>query len=290
MGAVMPVATADGDRVWQRRTALAQWGVWLGWLALVALFVLCWQVMNKNTIWLFVEDAPRQAADLLSRAWPPRWSYLDRLWGPLWDTINIATLGTLLGIVLATPVAFLAARNTTPSALVLRPLALLIIVASRSINSLIWALLLVAIIGPGLLAGIIAIGFRSIGFIGKLLYEAIEEIDEDQVEAVSATGASGAPGDELRGGAADHAGLRRDRRVPLGYQHPGIDHSRPRGRRRHRAPAPILPRPARLGGGHRHLHRHPRDGRRFRMGFRQGPRRDHLISGQPLKKPKARAS
>jgi phosphonate transport system permease protein len=148
--------------------------------------------MNKNTIWLFVEDAPRQAADLLSRAWPPRWSYLDRLWEPLWDTINIATLGTLLGIVLATPVAFLAARNTTPSALVLRPLALLIIVASRSINSLIWALLLVAIIGPGLLAGIIAIGLRSIGFIGKLLYEAIEEIDEDQVEAVSATGASGA--------------------------------------------------------------------------------------------------
>ena len=53
-------------------------------------------------------------------------------------------------------------------------------------------MLLVAIIGPGLLAGIIAIGFRSIGFIGKLLYEAIEEIDEDQVEAVSATGASGA--------------------------------------------------------------------------------------------------
>jgi phosphonate transport system permease protein len=192
MGAVMPVTTVDGSRIWQRRTALAQWGVWFAWLALAALFVLCWRVMNQHTIWLFVEDAPRQAADLLSRAWPPRWSYLDRLWGPLWDTINIATLGTLLGIMLATPVAFLAARNTTPSALVLRPIALLIIVASRSINSLIWALLLVAIIGPGLLAGIIAIGFRSIGFIGKLLYEAIEEIDESQVEAVSATGASGA--------------------------------------------------------------------------------------------------
>lgn len=186
----MPVTAINDRLVWQRRTALAQWGVWLGWLALVALFVLCWQVMNKNTIWVFVEDAPRQAADLLSRAWPPRWSYLDRLWKPLWDTINIATLGTLLGIVLATPVAFLAARNTTPSALLLRPIALLVIVASRSINSLIWALLLVAIIGPGLLAGIIAIALRSIGFIGKLLYEAIEEIDERQVEAVSATGAS----------------------------------------------------------------------------------------------------
>ena len=75
---------------------------------------------------------------------------------------------------LATPVGFLAARNTTPSATLLRPLALLIIVASRSINSLIWALLLVAVIGPGLLAGIVAIALRSIGFIGKLLYEAIE--------------------------------------------------------------------------------------------------------------------
>lgn len=186
----MPVLTHDSGLLWRRRTPLAQWAVWFGWLALAVLFVLSWQVMNKNTIWLFVEDAPRQAADLLSRAWPPRWSYLDRLWAPLWDTINIATLGTGLGIVLATPVAFLAARNTTPSAALVRPLALLLIVASRSINSLIWALLLVAIIGPGLLAGIIAIALRSIGFIGKLLYEAIEEIDETQVEAVRATGAS----------------------------------------------------------------------------------------------------
>ena len=186
----MAVTTQDGQLLWQRRTPLAQWGIWLGWLALGVLFVISWQVMNKNTIWLFVEDAPRQAADLLSRAWPPRWSYLESLWGPLWDTINIATLGTGLGMVLATPVAFLAARNTTPSAALLRPLALLIIVASRSINSLIWALLLVAIIGPGVLAGIIAIALRSIGFIGKLLYESIEEIDEAQVEAVRATGAS----------------------------------------------------------------------------------------------------
>jgi phosphonate transport system permease protein len=187
----MPVTTVDGRLTWQRRTPATQWAIWAGWLALAALFVLSWQVMNKNTIWLFVEDAPRQAADLLSRAWPPRWSYLDKLWGPLWDTINIATLGTALGIALATPVAFLAARNTTPSATLLRPLAMLIIVSSRSINSLIWALLLVAIIGPGLLAGIVAIALRSIGFIGKLLYEAIEEIDETQVEAVRATGASG---------------------------------------------------------------------------------------------------
>ena len=71
-----------------------------------------------------------------------------------------------------------------------RPIALLIIVSSRSINSLIWALLLVSIVGPGLFAGVIAIGLRSIGFIAKLLYEAIEEIDANQVEAITATGAT----------------------------------------------------------------------------------------------------
>ena len=186
----MPVSLVNDQPVWRRRTTLGQWGNWAGWFALVALFVYSWDIMNRNTMWVFVLDAPRQAGDLLSRAWPPTWSYLDRLWLPLWDTLNIATLGTLLGILIAVPVAFLAARNTTPSALFIRPAALFIIVASRSINSLIWALLLVAIIGPGLLAGIIAIALRSIGFIGKLLYEAIEEIDERQVEAVSATGAS----------------------------------------------------------------------------------------------------
>ena len=186
----MPTSTVGGTRIWQKRTTREQWLVWVGWFALVVLFVWGWQLRTKDTIGAFVLDAPRQAADIGARMFPPRWSYIGRLWWPLWDTLNIATLGTLLGIVLAVPTAFLAARNTTPSALVVRPIALFVIVASRSINSLIWALLLVAIIGPGVLAGIIAIGLRSIGFIGKLLYEAIEEVDESQVEAIRATGAS----------------------------------------------------------------------------------------------------
>ncbi|MFD2855887.1 phosphonate ABC transporter, permease protein PhnE [Seohaeicola zhoushanensis] len=128
--------------------------------------------------------------DIIDRATPPRWSYMEKLWWPIWDTINIATLGTLIALVLAVPVAFLAARNTTPSTWIIRPVALFIIVASRSINSLIWALLLIAIIGPGVFAGILAIAIRSVGFCAKLLYEAIEEIDETQVEAITATGAS----------------------------------------------------------------------------------------------------
>jgi phosphonate transport system permease protein len=176
--------------VWHHRTPAGRLALYAGWLGLVALFVWCWTLMTERTMWVFVWDAPSAAADLMNRAWPPRWSYMERLWGPLWDTINIATLGTLLGIVIAVPLAFLAASNTTPSRLFLRPVALFCIVASRSINSLIWALLLVSILGPGILAGILAIGFRSVGFIGKLLYEAIEETDASQIEAITATGAS----------------------------------------------------------------------------------------------------
>ena len=114
---------------------------------------------------------------------------ISKLWLPIWDTLTIATLGTVLAIILASPVAFLAARNTTPHP-IFRVLALFIIVSSRSIHSLIWALFLVFLLGPGVLAGVIAIGLRSIGFIAKLLYEAIEEINPKQVEAVRATGAS----------------------------------------------------------------------------------------------------
>jgi phosphonate transport system permease protein len=187
---MMPVR-ADGGRTWQRRERERQLAIWLAWLAGTIVVLGCWQVIASRTMWPFVWDAPQQGADLMARMVPPRWSYLSPLWRPLWDTINIATLGTALAVVLAVPVAFLAAHNTTPSVVLVRPLALLLIVSSRSINSLIWALLLVSIIGPGVLAGIIAIALRSIGFVAKLLYEAIEEIDRVPVEAVTATGAAG---------------------------------------------------------------------------------------------------
>ena len=187
----MTEALSSTPKVWQLRNRNQQLLSWFLWLTGTAIFMYCWQMISESTTWFFVWDAPRIAADIGSRMIPPRWNYISELLEPLWDTINIATIGTMLAILMAVPVAFLAARNTTPSTKFVRPIALLIIVSSRSINSLIWALLLVSIIGPGVVAGIVAISLRSIGFISKLLYEAIEEIDKDQVEAISATGASG---------------------------------------------------------------------------------------------------
>ena len=185
----MPTEIRDRTQTWHRRNRTHQLAIWVAWFSGTLIFVYCFKLISDKTIWFFVLDAWTQTQDLAHRMVPPNWSYMNVLWRPLWDTINIATLGTVLAIIIAVPVAFLAARNTTPNAAVVRPLALLIIVSSRSINALIWALLLVAIVGPGVFAGIIAIALRSIGFVAKLLYEAIEEIDSGQVEAVAATGA-----------------------------------------------------------------------------------------------------
>jgi phosphonate transport system permease protein len=188
----MAVAIRKGTKVWQRRDRKAQFATWGVYLVGVAIFIYCWNLISDRTIWAFVLDAPTQAADLGARMIPPDWGSIHGLWRPIWDTLNIATLGTVIAIILAIPVAYCAARNTTPSVAFVRPLALFVIVSSRSINSLIWALMLVTILGPGVFAGILSIALRSIGFCAKLLYEAIEEIDESQVEAVRATGASGA--------------------------------------------------------------------------------------------------
>jgi len=185
----VPFRVIEGRTHWQRRDrrqSLVQLAWWLiGTLA----FVVSARFIAEQTVWWFVLDAPRQALDLFSRMVPPDWAYSQRLWRALWDTVNIATLGTVVALVVAIPNAFFAARNTTPHP-ILRQLALLVIAVSRSVNALIWALILVTVIGPGMLAGILAIGLRAVGFISKLLYEAIEEVNPASVEAVASTGAS----------------------------------------------------------------------------------------------------
>ncbi len=172
---------------WPRRRLLKA-----GSLGLAVLIVLGWSfaVISEGTIWAFVLDAPTQAQDLLGRMIPPDLGYLRELGRPLLETLHMATLGTLLALVVAVPLAFLAAENTTPRIPGLRWLALLLIVTSRSVNSLIWALLLVLILGPGVVAGVVAIALRSVGFIGKLLYEAIEETPSRSLDAMRSCGAS----------------------------------------------------------------------------------------------------
>jgi phosphonate transport system permease protein len=106
----------------------------------------------------------------------------------LMDSLAIAFLATALGLILATPIGFLAARNIN-KIWWLNAVARFILVATRSISTLLWALFFVAMFGPGALAGTCAIAFHSIGFLGKMLSEALEESNKGSIEALVATGA-----------------------------------------------------------------------------------------------------
>lgn len=177
---------AGHPTVWRRRSRREALVGWI-WGAAIA-FATAWSVAALDIEWAFFEDAHEQAWDLAQRMWPPRWSYLPAILNPILETIHIATLGTAIAIVLAIPLAFLSARNTTRNGFTWA-LGRALLVASRSVNTVIWGLVFVAIFGPGPVAGVAAVAARSVGFLAKLIAEAIEEVPAGPVEAVVATGA-----------------------------------------------------------------------------------------------------
>lgn len=177
----------DYPRTWRRFTPAQTLGRFAGYMFIV--FVAVWSVSNLNIPWFYFLDAHVQAADLLKRMFPPYWPFWLKILNPLIETLHIATLGTVFTVFLAFPVAILSARNTTFNTGTWF-LGRLILVTSRSVNTVVWGLLFVAIFGPGPVAGIFSVAARSIGFVGKLIAEAIEEIDHGTVEAIEATGAS----------------------------------------------------------------------------------------------------
>jgi phosphonate transport system permease protein len=172
--------------IWRRHTPLQRAGRLGAQLALAAL--TAWMLARLGIRWDYVADAPSQVGDLVGRMLPPEWSFAGALVGPTLQTINIATVGTALAVALSLPVAFLAALNTTFNRATYAA-ARVVMVVSRSVDTLIWALIFIIVVGPGSLAGVLAVAVRSIGFVSKLLAEGIEEIDRGQVEAVVATGA-----------------------------------------------------------------------------------------------------
>lgn len=128
-------------------------------------------------------------ADLLYRAMPPAWSeFGDILW-PSLETIDLAIFGTVFGVLMALPLAVLAASNVSPA----RPLYFLargVIALTRSVPDLVWALLFVTAVGLGPFPGALALSVHSIGMLGRLFSEVIEDMDFGPVEALTLTGAS----------------------------------------------------------------------------------------------------
>lgn len=128
-------------------------------------------------------------ANLLARMWPPIVYEPARLLGLLWETFLIAVAGTFIGAVLSVPLALLAAGNTTPSPLV-SGASRAVITVTRAIPDLVFAIIFVRVLGLGPLPGALALGIHSIGMLGKLFADAIEETDPVPTEATYSLGAS----------------------------------------------------------------------------------------------------
>ena len=138
--------------------------------------------------------------------WPPDWSVieprsyppcesnnlLEVTCSPAWigmiETIRIALVSTVFGMVISLPIAILAARNISSGWLSYG--ARLVLAASRSLPSLIWAIFFVILVGFGPFAGVLAMTIYTVGYLGKLQYETIEGMDGTPLEAANSIGLS----------------------------------------------------------------------------------------------------
>lgn len=127
--------------------------------------------------------------DILRRSFPPDFSKFGDTLEPALETVDIALFGTTAAVIMALPLAVLAARNTTPA----RPLyaaARGIIALCRAVPDLVWALLFVTAVGLGPFPGALAVSVHSVGMLGRLFSEVVEDMDMGTVEALTMSGAS----------------------------------------------------------------------------------------------------
>jgi phosphonate transport system permease protein len=183
----MTGAVATG-RTWRRPPAIAspwlRWGLYIGALAYLVLALgslnVNWTRLAEGITrgWRFVEGFLHP--NFLSRA--------DDIAIGLQESITMTVCATVAGIALSVPVGIGAARNIAP-----RPVYFLcrgIVAVARSFQEILYAIFFVAMFGFGTFAGFLTITFATIGFLGKLLAEDIEDIEEAQAEAMRATGAT----------------------------------------------------------------------------------------------------
>ena len=154
----------------------------------VLLALMGWHIFVASTDWTRIGGL----ANVLSTTaeFLPNLGFVPHVLKPLLETLLIAFWGTVIAASVAMPVAYLSARNVTPFYPATYLLGRAIIVLSRSVHELIFALIFVSALGLGPLPGIMALGVRSIGFLAKTTSEAIENVDRRPIEAMQATGAN----------------------------------------------------------------------------------------------------
>ncbi|MFP8954374.1 phosphonate ABC transporter, permease protein PhnE [Natrialbaceae archaeon A-arb3/5] len=184
-------AAAEFDRVqrrWRRRTAI-RGGVVAGTILLVLAtarwlgFDLAYLYAHRDNLWtVLIQEmlAPRQL-------WAQLQSDAPTLGPAILETLAIATVGTAIGLPLAACFGLLAASNVTPR--YVHSPTRLFLGGVRAVPSMVYALLFVILAGLGPVAGALAIAMGTVGDLGRLFADEMEEIDPRPVEAVASSGA-----------------------------------------------------------------------------------------------------
>jgi phosphonate transport system permease protein len=162
---------------------------WTTWALFAVLLVISVRETNFriDDLWGSLVDFVR----FFGNFWPPDWQRaLPQIWRPLIETLQMAWLGTLFGVLLGIPWLFWSSRNTTPHP-VLMWFARTLMTIVRSIPDLLYAAVLVAVLSFGPLPGVVAITIFTLAILAKLGSEYVEAIDPGPIEALKAAGATG---------------------------------------------------------------------------------------------------
>jgi phosphonate transport system permease protein len=175
-----PATLPRAPRKWQ------SWALLVVFVAYVSGTVWSWNYIDMTLSTLF--GGFTELWNLVTYMLPPRFDKIGEVLDATVETIWMALIGTTGSVVLSIPLGFLAARNTTPNPIVFA-VARAIITLSRAVPTLVIAAVLTLPLGIGPLAGILALAIHSIGMVGKLFTEAIENTESMSREAVTSTGA-----------------------------------------------------------------------------------------------------
>jgi phosphonate transport system permease protein len=167
-----------------RRTNLLLGAVVVLVLALVVIALLTLNLPTWNRV---LGGLQRNGMPLLRGFVNPQWGIFDLASRAMLETVFMAVIGTAVGAVLAFPMAFLAANNLLGSRLLAFP-GKTFLVAIRTFPEILFAIIFVAAMGPGPVAGILAMGVNSVGFLGKIFSDVVEGIDPGPSEAIRAAG------------------------------------------------------------------------------------------------------
>ena len=136
-----------------------------------------------------VTDSSKYFGDIISRMLPPNFSNLNQLIYAMFETIEIAFLGTFIAIVLSIPLGLFSARNLAPNYFVYL-ICKTIVIFFRAIPEFIIAMILVIAIGFGAMPGVLALGLHTMGFLAKFYAEDIEHINKGPIDALKSSGAT----------------------------------------------------------------------------------------------------